>query len=211
MPYFSITAFAAGLPVGAAFCLTLGPVFFSLVRNSIEHGVRVAWLMATGVVVADLLLLTFAFSGVATLLPKDNAIAFWVEIFGAILLTILGIAAMVKKAAPLDTNAAVKRGSALRYIALGIGLNLLNPANFAEWTLTASYLQTTLHFKLFESISFFTGALLAVWLVEAAIGYFASRLRRLMTPHMVQRFNQAVGLVFLICAAALLGKAFQIF
>ncbi len=206
MGYFSVSSFLAGIPVGAAFCLTLGPVFFSLIKNSIEHGTRAAISMATGVTLADVLLLLFAFSGVETMLPQNGIVENVVEIIGGGFLIALGIAAILKR---VDTGGGTiaPRQSVLKYISLGFFLNILNPVNFAEWIGTASYLKVRLGYSTMQSISFFTGALLAVWLVEAAIGLFATRLKNYLTPRMMRNFNVATGILFLLCGVYLLYRA----
>jgi threonine/homoserine/homoserine lactone efflux protein len=60
LKYFSISAFLYGIPTGFFFSFALGPVFFTLIKSSIQHGFRMTLFIASGVILADLLLLTLA-------------------------------------------------------------------------------------------------------------------------------------------------------
>ena len=55
--WFYFQTILEGLLIGIPFCLSLGPVMFSVIQNSIEHGRFVGFMLTLGVVVADILLL----------------------------------------------------------------------------------------------------------------------------------------------------------
>jgi L-lysine exporter family protein LysE/ArgO len=192
----SISAFLYGLPVGFAFSFALGPVFFSLIRSSLEQGFRAAVYIAIGVIVADLVLLGIAYSGVQAFLPQSIDVAFWVQIFGGILLLSLGIFSIRKKA--IDTEGVtVDTHYIYKNLASGFFLNILNPANFMEWVGAAGILKTKYHFETYQNISFFTGALLAVFMTELAVAYFAARLKKVLNANTMQRINTLSGIVFI--------------
>ena len=102
---FSISAFLYGLPVGFAFSFALGPVFFSLIKASLENGFRSAVYIAIGVIVADMILLGIAYGGVQTLLPNNMNVAFWTQLLGGSFLLGIGIATILKK--PQNTEGVV--------------------------------------------------------------------------------------------------------
>jgi threonine/homoserine/homoserine lactone efflux protein len=204
---FSISAFVYGLPVGFAFSFALGPVFFSLLKASLEHGFRSAVYIAMGVVLADMVLLGIAYGGIEAFLPTHIDVAFWVQLFGGLLLLVIGIATMTKKVQ--NTEGVLVRPSHLfiKNIARGFLINILNPVNFFEWVGAAGVLKSKYHFAVFENISFFTGALLAVFLTELLVAYFASRLKNVLTPRIMTIFNVIMGAVFLGFGVWLLWEA----
>jgi threonine/homoserine/homoserine lactone efflux protein len=196
--HFSLSAFLYGLPVGFAFSFALGPVFFSLIKTSLERGFRAAASIASGVIVADILLLAIAYGGVDTFLPKSNVdVTFWVEILGSLLLLGLGIGTMVKKPQNTEGGILPQERRILTHLSMGFFLNLLNPANFFEWMGTASLLKSKYHFDTFENVSFFTGTLLAVFFTELSVAYFATRLRPILSPKIIYRINIVSGTVFI--------------
>ncbi len=198
MNYFSLSAFLYGLPVGFAFSFALGPAFFSLIKCSLEYGFRHAVFLSIGVVLADLALLGIAYGGVEAFLPKgDYDVAFWVQLFGGTLLMGLGISNMLQK--PTNTEGVkVIESSTLIFqnLVKGFFINILNPANFFEWVGTAGVLKTKYQFETYENVSFFSGALLAVFITELLVAYFAGRLRRFLSLRVVRIINIVTGSVF---------------
>jgi L-lysine exporter family protein LysE/ArgO len=194
---FSLSAFLYGIPVGFAFSFALGPVFFSLIKASLENGFRAAVFIAMGVVVADLVLLGIAYGGVETLLPNGMNVAFWTQLFGGLLLISIAISTIIKK--PKNTEGVPIEPSNLiiKNMARGFFLNILNPANFFEWVGAAGVLKSKYAFEVFENVSFFTGALLAVFMTELAVAYFASRLRKVLNERVIYGINIVTGSVFL--------------
>jgi L-lysine exporter family protein LysE/ArgO len=196
--HLSLSAFLYGLPVGFAFSLALGPVFFSLIKVSLEYGFRAAVSIALGVIAADVVLLTIAYGGVDTFLPQSNVdVTFWVQILGGLLLLGLGIGTIAKKPQSTEGVTLLKERRILKHLSMGFFLNILNPANFLEWMGTASLLKSKYHFETFENVSFFTGALLAVFFTELFVAYFAMRLRRILNEKVMFGFNIVTGAVFI--------------
>jgi threonine/homoserine/homoserine lactone efflux protein len=204
---FSLKAFFYGLPVGFAFSFGLGPVFFSLIKISLAHGFRAATYLAIGVVFSDMVLLGFAYGGVETLLPNNMNVAFWAQIIGGLMLMGIGIVTMIKKTK--NTEGVYVKPSTLIFknITRGFFLNLLNPTNFFEWVGTAGILKSTFHFAVFENISFFIGALIAVFLTELLVAYFASRLRKVLNERVMTLINWVTGTIFLGFGVWLLSTA----
>ena len=194
---FSISAFLYGIPVGFAFSFALGPVFFSLIKASLENGFRAAIFIAAGVVLADVVLLGIAYGGVEALLPSGMNVAFWTQLFGGLLLLGIGISTIMKKVENTEGVPIEPTNMVIKNIIRGFFLNILNPANFFEWVGAAGLLKTKYHFQTFENISFFTAALLAVFFTELAVAFFASRLRKVMNGKVIRIINIVTGSIFL--------------
>jgi threonine/homoserine/homoserine lactone efflux protein len=208
--YFSISAFLYGLPVGFAFSFALGPIFFSLIKTSLEYGFRAAVSIALGVIVADLILLGIAYGGVETFLPKNNVdVTFWVQLLGGLLLLGLGMSTMLKKGVYTEGSPLMHERRFFKHFSLGFFINIVNPANFFEWMGAASVLKTKYQFETFENISFFVGALLAVFLTELMVAYFAMRLRKILNNRVIYWINLVTGGVFLGFGLWLLWSAFK--
>ncbi|MBL7814452.1 MAG: LysE family transporter [Saprospiraceae bacterium] len=206
---FSLSAFLYGLPVGFAFSFALGPVFFSLIKASLENGFRAAIYIAGGVILADLALLGIAYGGVQAFLPSGMNVAFWTQLFGGLLLIGIGLATVFKKTKNTEGVAIEPSGLIYKNIARGFFLNILNPANFFEWVGAAGVLKSKYQFEVFENVSFFAGALLAVFLTEICVAYFASRLRKVLNDKVIYIINIITGSIFLGFGAWLLWEAAQ--
>ena len=205
--YVSFSAFLYGLPVGFAFSFALGPVFFSLIKASLEYGFRAAVSIALGVIIADLVLLGIAYGGVEAFLPQGVDVTFWVQLLGGLLLLGIGGATILKKSKNTEGSPLTHERRIIKHLSIGFFLNIINPANFLEWVGTASVLKTKYHFETFENVSFFAGALLAVFGTELSVAYFASRLRRVLSDRVIYRINVVSGAVFMGSGVWLLWEA----
>jgi threonine/homoserine/homoserine lactone efflux protein len=204
----SFSAFLYGIPVGFAFSFALGPVFFSLIKASLDYGFRAAVSIALGVIAADLVLLAIAYGGVEAFLPKSNVdVTFWVQLLGGLLLLGIGIGTIVKKAVYTEGSPLARERRIFKHISMGFLLNIANPANFFEWMGAASVLKSKYHFETFENVSFFAGALLAVFGTELSVAYFATRLRKILSVKIIYGINILTGSVFIGSGLWLLWEA----
>ena len=195
---FSFSAFLYGLPVGFAFSCALGPVFFLLIKASLEYGFRAAVSIALGVILADLVLLGTAYGGVEAFLPKsDMNVTFWVELLGGLLLFGIGLATILKKRENTEGGTLPYERRIIKHLSMGFFLNIINPANFFEWVGAASVLKSKYQFETFENVSFFVGALLAVFITELLVAYFATRLRKILNDRVIHAINVVTGAVFI--------------
>jgi threonine/homoserine/homoserine lactone efflux protein len=203
---FSIKAFLLGLPIGVVFSFALGPVFFSIIKTSLQNGFRSAVWISLGVILADMALLGFAYSSVEAFLPKSVDVAFWIQLIGGIVLLVFGVATVRKKVENTEGVAADSKWI-VKNMATGFFLNIINPANFAEWVGIAGLLKTKYHFETYENFSFYGGALLAVLFTELLVAYFAERLRKFLNHKVMHNINMIAGIIFVITAIWLLADA----
>ncbi len=210
MQYFSPSAFLYGLPVGFLFCIALGPIFFLLIKSSIETGFWYSLFIVIGVVLADATLLAIAYGSIQAFLPKSNIdVTYWIQIFGGFLLTIMGVSTIVKRAQSVEKIKIEKSTLIIKNLSKGYLMNVVNPANFMEWVGTAGILKSKYHFEVFENVSFFTGALLAVFFTELGIAYFAARLRKVLKPSIIEIINIITGILFLAFAVWMFIEAYK--
>lgn len=193
-----VAAFFYGLITGVLLCLTFGTVFFSLVQNSVDNGYKSGIKIALGVVVCDAIFVFFAIFGTA-LLPHIENFESWMAGAGVVFLLILGINNLVQNQ-PKIAYPKSRFGNFLFYFSTGFLLNGLNPVNFISWVTIATYIRSTLHYKIDEILVFFAASLLAIFLTESGIALSAHKLKRIFTPRTVRIFNQVTGVVFVLIA-----------
>ncbi len=206
---FSTTAFLLGLPVGFLFSFAMGPIFFMLLKSSLENGLRYAIFIIFGVVVADAVLLSIAYGGVGKLFSTFQIdFEFWVQILGGTLLLILGLVNILKKKVTVYDSTLEKSRLIVKNISKGFFINILNPINFFEWAGTVALLKSKYHYTYFENMSFFGAALLGVFLTEFFIVFFAARLRHFIKPSFIKKVNFGTGILFIGFSAWLFWEAF---
>lgn len=208
MNIFSASAFLSGIPIGFIFSFALGPVFFTIIKTSLERGFKSTIPITIGVILADLVLLALAYSGVEAFLPRDVDISFWVSVGGGTFLIILGVITLLNRDKISQGKDITPSKLAFQNIIKGFFLNSLNPANFMEWVGAAGILKTKYHFEVYQNVSFFTGALIGAAATSLAISYFAARLRRVLSVKVMRYINIVSGSLFLGFGIYLLVEAF---
>jgi L-lysine exporter family protein LysE/ArgO len=204
---FSLSAFLYGIPVGFFFSFGMGPVFFTLIQSSLQYGFRKAAYIIIGVVLADIIMLGIAYSGMSALLPEKLDVSFWASLIGGIVLLALGTSFLLKKA--VETEVQIEGGKLIaQNISKGFFLNILNPSNFMEWVAMAGILKTKYHFETYENVSFFTAAVSMVILTELAIAFYASKLKGMMTLKTMDSINKVSGVLFIGFGCWFLWEAF---
>jgi threonine/homoserine/homoserine lactone efflux protein len=175
----------------------LGTVFFSLIKNSVNSGYKTGIYIASGVILCDIIFIALAILSTEFaefLKNNQNTISF----LGGLVLLIMGIS-MFLKAKPKPDEGKIftsSSKSALYFIGNGFLLNVVNPVNFFSWLAISSLLKVKLDYQINDQVIYFSACLFSIFVVEIAIAYFASLLKKWMTDKVVQRINQVSGLVF---------------
>ncbi len=197
MHYFSIKAFLYGIPIGFLFSFALGPVFFTIIKTSLERGFRSTIPITIGVILADLVLLALAYSGVEAFIPEGVDFSFWAELGGGFFLITIGVVTLLNRSKIAEAKEISLTVLFFQNLFKGFLLNILNPTNFMEWVGTVGILKTKYHFEVYENVNFFTGALLCATITSLGISYFAARLRNILTAKVMRYINIGSGILFL--------------
>ena len=208
MNIFSAKAFFSGIPIGFLFSFALGPVFFTIIKTSLERGFRSTIPITVGVILADLVLLALAYSGVEAFMPTGVDVSFWVDICGGVFLIVLGVFGILNRNKVSVGREIGATTLFFQNLSKGFFLNILNPANFMEWVGAAGVLKTKYHFEVYQNISFFTGALIGAGATSLAISYFAARLRNVLSVKVMRYINIVSGILFIAFGLWLLSEAF---
>ncbi|HEV7382849.1 MAG TPA: LysE family transporter [Dyadobacter sp.] len=201
-----IEALLYGTITGVALCLTFGTVFFSLVQNSVDNGFRTGVKIAFGVFISDVIFVFCAIFG-TTFLPDVSNFKQWIAGAGIIFLLVLGVNNFVN-GQPNIAYPKTRFGNLLYYFTTGFLLNALNPVNFITWVTIATYIRSNLHFHMGQVVTFFTASVIAIFIVECAIAFYANKLKRLFTPKVVLVFNRVTGAIFILIACQIAYRTF---
>lgn len=192
--WFYLHALLEGLLVGIPFCLSLGPVMFAIIQNSIEHGRFVGFMLTLGVVVADLFLLFIIFSGVENLLPAETNFRIPAQIAGSLLLLGIALNNILRKSR--TSYQSTGRKTRWLYLGMGFSINFLNPTNWVSWLAIITYASQILDYNEYQRLNLFAGIILSILGTETAISFAAHRLKQWLTPLIMRRIHLGTGLIF---------------
>lgn len=193
-----------GLVLGIFLAISVGPVIFAILKQSISNGHKAGYLFVAGISISDIslvLISNFFTSLFAAALNHRTFIA----VVGSIFLVVMGVYTLFfKKVKTNDENNIVDKKFRKRdYTAIflsGFFINILNPGIYLFWfAWTAAILadsQTTPNPFEYRAIVFGT-CLLFVLFTDIAKVALASKLRSKLTPRILTNINKLSGIILI--------------
>lgn len=198
-------AILKGLAMGLLLAMSVGPVIFTVVKQSINNGRAGGYSFVIGVWVSDFLLvvLSNAFSEWVTRLLDFKML---IGVAGSAFLIGMGLFYLFLKKVhlhPEDISAPSLKGSDHVKIAVqGFLLNTLNPAVMAFWLTAATAIAVTHTFR--DRMIIFLCALLLNMVADIAKVRLAFKVRKKLTIKNIRLINKISGLILLIFGTVLL-------
>ena len=199
-----IAALLKGLLLGLMLSISVGPVIFSIIKQSINNGHKGGFAFIAGVSASDItiVLLSNLFTEMF-----DNLLEYkkQIGIVGSVLLIVLGIYITFFKKIKID-----EKGLQLiemethHYIPIflsGYFMNLLNPSVIGFWLLTSTSL--VVHPFNYRIVVYVT-CLVFVAGFDFLKVMLAGRIRQKLTPHNIHLINRISGMILMGFGVALL-------
>ncbi|MFL5746106.1 MAG: LysE family translocator [Niastella sp.] len=190
-------AIISGLTLGCILALSVGPVIFTIIKQSINNGHTGGLSFVAGVWLSDILLVVISnvFSAlVATLLEEyGNVIGY----LGSVFLVGVGVYYLFFKKVTLRTDA---EGNAIKFrkrdifkiMSSGFFLNTLNPSVFFFWLGTASAFSK---YNLSQRLLIFSVCVALNIAADILKVMLAGKLRNKLTLHNISIINKISGII----------------
>ncbi len=209
-----IAPITKGLLLGIILSISIGPVIFAILKQSLTNGKRAGYLFVAGVSVSDisLLLICNLFTQLFTLVLEHKST---IALVGAGFLLLMGLYTLFFKKISIDKDAEAgekqisKRGLVGIFVA-GFLMNTLNPNVFLFWFAWTAAIGTSaaeVSNPLYYKLLVFGTCLLFVLLSDLAKVALAGRLRPRLTDKILLWVNRIAGIIILIFSAALFYSA----
>lgn len=206
-----IAALSKGLALGLVLSISVGPVIFSIIKQSINNGHRGGYFFIAGVSASDITLVAVC-NLFTTFFQSALAHEKVIGIAGSVFLIALGIYNIFfkKVAVAADDNTGVKvfrkRDLAAIFFS-GFFMNTLNPGAFIFWFATsASILASSkeeTHPIQYRLLIFIT-CLVFVFLSDLTKVLLAGKIRSKLTPRNIHIINRISGLIMVGFGAVLI-------
>ncbi|MBO9561464.1 MAG: LysE family transporter [Niastella sp.] len=195
-----------GIMLGCILALSVGPVIFTVIKQSLNNGHTGGFCFVAGVWMSDIVLVVIsnAFSAlVSELLEYKDVIGY----IGSAFLVIMGIFYLFFKKVTLRTDAEGKitrfrKRDMLKIFSSGFFINTLNPSVFIFWLGTATALAAKFSFQ--QRVIIFSVCLALNIAADVFKVLLAGKLRKRLTLHNINVINKVSGVILVGFGMALL-------
>ncbi|NRF39772.1 LysE family translocator [Pedobacter foliorum] len=195
-------AILQGIGAGILFSFLTGPVFFSMIKTSIEKGFKAGFSLAIGVIFSDIIFISLTIFS-SQFVDYNSEYNQYIGIIGGLFLFGIGLYYLFNKVkVSYDISETVKikkRG----YILKGFLMCLLSPSTLMFWIMVGGIISVQLHYDMAEKVVFFVIAMTTQLSVDCVKTYYAAKLRYRIKEKSIQNLNKIAGAVILIFAIRL--------
>ncbi len=196
------------IPLGIALAFMIGPVFFVLLETSVIKGFRAAVVFDLGVILADVVFVTFAYYGSRTLLSKikDDPRLF---VLGGGILFIYGLFTFYKRRKPIITDedlVVVEKNNYIGLVLKGFFLNFINVGVLAFWLGMVVVVSPNLEMNNGRIFNYFSAIIIAYFLTDLLKILLAKQLKSKLTPVVIGKIKRGMGIALMIFGLVLASK-----
>jgi threonine/homoserine/homoserine lactone efflux protein len=199
-----IEAILKGIAMGLLLVISVGPVIFTVIKQSINNGRGGGFSFVIGVWVSDFLLVVLS-NLFSTLVTTLMSFEMQIGIAGSIFLVAMGLYYIFLKKVhvhPEEVSISLKTSDHAKIALQGFLLNTLNPAVIAFWLTAATAIAVSHSIR--ERIIIFATALLLKMCADIAKVTLAGKLRKKLTVKNIRLINKISGLILVIFGTVLL-------
>ena len=193
-----IEAIIKGFTLGLLLAISVGPIVFTVIKQSISHGRAGGLAFIAGISLSDifLVILSNLFTGLFDVISAHKKV---LAVIASIFLIIIGIYFLFfKKPKVLAPGNGGKEISTNNYIKIGIAgfiMNIFNPGIIVFWLTTAtSFVDHTLK----QRIVIFSTALILALAADVAKVLLSDKIRQRLTPKNIHRVEQINGVILIL-------------
>ncbi|MGB4775798.1 MAG: LysE family translocator [Daejeonella sp.] len=193
----------SGIGLGFVLSFLTGPVFFALIKTSIEKGFYAGLSLAAGVLLSDILYVILSIYG-SSYLALENTYRLPIGIAGSIILLSIGIYYLLKKVKINYENTTSKRKNT-GYFLKGFVMCIFNPAMLLYWiSVTSGVISVAGKIEPGDVIPFFGSILVTQFSLDVTKAYYANKLRYRIKEKTIGRLNLIAGVLMIIFAFRLI-------
>ncbi len=196
--------------MGLYLAISVGPILFTVVKQSLDNGIRGGFSFVAGIWLSDILFVSLSNGFSVFTAHFANTYIRQIGYGGGLLLLALGAYYAFFKPTVLPqavgVNNRLGHGHIARLFITGFSINTLNPILFFEWLTAATVFATT--YTVAERIVIFSACLLVNIGSDVLKVLLAAKIRPSLTMRNMQVINRLTGAVLIICGCFILYQTF---
>lgn len=190
-----------GVGYGLVLAMTIGPVFFALLRTSIIRGFKSGAFLASGIATSDAFIALIVYSGLSQFTGSPT-FQMYAALIGGVLILFYGGKHLLqpvhdRSSTPTFADDKGQKGSYMRLFMQGSVLNLVNPFVYLYWLGLISTMPSVLgtDFTQFQGLIFLSGIIITVFLTDVLKAYIANQLSNILTDNVMAMVDRISGAV----------------
>ncbi|MBC7743661.1 MAG: LysE family translocator [Flavobacterium sp.] len=193
----------SGIGLGIVLSFLTGPVFFALIKTSIEKGFYAGVSLAGGVLVSDIFYVAITVFG-SSFLILESKYRLPLGLTGSVILLVIGFYYLFKKVKINYEKTTSKRHNT-GYFFKGFFMCILNPAILLYWvSITSGIISVAGEFQAKNILPFYSAILITQFSVDVVKAYYANKLRYRIKEKSIARLNLVAGLLIIAFALRLI-------
>jgi len=206
-----INEYVNAILLGLGLAFMAGPVFFVLIETSITKGFRAAIIFDFGVVLADIVFISLAYFGSLAFLEKiqDDP---RIYLIGGAILVLYGLHTLLykktKKTVTDKNLVVVENNNYLGLFLKGFFLNSINIGVLAFWLTIVIAVSSNFQMNQTKIFNYFGLVIFTFFSIDIIKILAAKQLQKKLTPVVLRKIRQILGIFFIIFGVILATKRF---
>ena len=205
-----IEAILTGLTLGVLLAISIGPIIFAIIKQSLNNGHKGGFLFVAGVSISDLLIVIVC-NLLSSLFNQAIKHQLIIGLVGGAFLFVIGIYTLFFKKVVMDSNGGLQdkvfsKRQQLGIFLSGFFMNLLNPAVFIFWLAATANIHSQMIGQLHPLrylVTVYVVCLGFVLSTDIAKVLLAGKIRPKLTPHNLHIINKISGIILIVFAITL--------
>ena len=197
----------SGIGLGIVLSFLTGPVFFALIKTSIEKGFYAGISLALGVMLSDMIFIGIAIYG-SSFLELESKYRIPIGATGSAVLLSIGLYYLLKKVKINYEDTSSKKHHT-GYFLKGFFMCMFNPSVLIYWvSVTGGVISVAGEFNSNEIIPFFSSILITQFSMDAIKAHYANKLRYRIKEKTIVWLNRVAGILIIIFALRIIYSLF---
>jgi threonine/homoserine/homoserine lactone efflux protein len=202
-------AILLGMGAGLISSFLTGPVFFAMIKTSIEKGFKAGFSLAVGVIISDVILIGLVLYG-SQFLVYQESFDKYVGIVGGLFLFAVGVYYLYSKVSIKYEENAIIKVSKRGYLLKGFLMCILTPSTLMFWIIVSGIISAKLN-SLDEKLFCFFIAMATQLTIDGLKSYYSSKLRYRIKEDALKKLNKIAGIIIIAFAIWLMYKTYHQF
>lgn len=200
-------AILLGMGAGLISSFLTGPVFFAMIKTSIEKGFKAGFSLAIGVIISDVILIGLVLYG-SQFLVYQESFDKYVGIIGGLFLFAVGIYYLYSKVSINYEDNTIIKISKRGYLLKGFLMCILTPSTLMFWIIVSGIISAKLN-SLDEKLFCFFIAMSTQLTIDGLKSYYSSKLRYRIKEDALKKLNKIAGIIIIAFAIWLIYKTYH--